>query len=307
MNSYEGLMEGQFRSGFVAIIGEPNVGKSTLLNTLIGTKIAIVTNKPQTTRHKIVGIVSRKDVQIILFDTPGILTPRYMLHEVMMNMVRAAVHDVDVVCLMVDAKRPWAGAERVPEHVFSLARSITKPVYLLINKTDIVKKDQILQFIATVADKYPFKEIFPISALQGDGTDKLLDSLAREMPEHPAYYPSDMLSEQSERFFVEEIIREKIFEIFEEEIPYSTTVDIIEFRESAGKKDLIRAEIYVERDSQKGILIGKHGGSLKGVGERARRDIESFLGRPVFLELYVKVREKWRESESWLKRLGYTK
>lgn len=307
MNYDNGVETAGYRAGFVAIIGEPNVGKSTLLNTLIGAKISIVTDKPQTTRHKIVGIVTRSDAQIVCFDTPGLLTPRYMLHEVMMNTVRAAVHDVDVVCLVLDAKKSLTGIESAPDPAFSLPASIAKPVYLLINKIDIVRKADLLPLIAVLAATYPFKEVFPVSALRADGTNELLDALAREMPEHPPYYPSDMLSEQSERFFVGEIIREKIFELFYEEIPYSTTVDIIDFQEHAGKKDLIRAEIYVERDSQKGMLVGKGGGALKSVGELARRDIESFLGRPVFLELFVKVRKEWKANESWLKRLGYTK
>ena len=307
MTSETGIPGPHFRAGFVAIIGEPNVGKSTLLTALIGTKLSIVTNKPQTTRHKIVGIVTRENAQIVFFDTPGILVPRYMLHEAMMKTVHAAISDVDVVCLMVDAEKGERSPQDNNDRILEIARSVKKSVYLLINKIDAVRKESILPYIARVSGQYPFKEIFPISALEGDGTHELLDALAAEMPEHPQYYPSDMLSEQSERFFVGEIIREKIFEKFQEEIPYSTTVDILEFREGEGKKDLIRAEIYVGRASQKGILVGKQGSALKAVGIQARRDIEEFLGRKVFLELYVKVRENWREDESWLKRLGYTR
>ncbi len=307
MNDETGNPSPHLRAGFVAIIGEPNVGKSTLLNRLIGAKISIVTNKPQTTRHKIVGIVTRGDAQIVFFDTPGILVPRYMLHETMMKTVHAAISDVDVVCLMVDARKLHPEEDIGGNQSLDIARSVKKPVYLLINKVDAVRKESILPFIAAASGQYSFKEIFPVSALEGEGTDRLLDCLTAEMPEHPHYYPPDMLSEQSERFFVGEIIREKIFEIFKEEIPYSTTVDILEFREAQGKKDLIRADIYVGRSSQKGILVGKQGSSLKAVGIRARRDIEDFLGRKVFLELYVKVRENWREDEGWLRRLGYTR
>jgi GTP-binding protein Era len=199
-----------------------------------------------------------------------------------------------------------SGRDTAADQLIPLPPSIEKPVYLLINKVDTVSKSDLLPLMAMMAQKYPFKEIFPISALKADGTSDLLDALAREMPQHPAYYPSDMLSEHSERFFVTEIIREKIFEQFYEEIPYSTTVDIVDFQEREGKKDLICAEIYVERDSQKGMLVGKGGSALKSVGEMARHDIESFLGRQIYLELFVKVRKEWRENKNWLRRLGYT-
>ena len=294
-----------FRAGYVAIIGDPNVGKSTLLNALIGQKISIVTDKPQTTRHKILGIFSRGAYQIIFLDTPGLLKPKYLLQEMMMHFAESAIRDADIILFMIDATDPHMGREIEHQIAFSALQKLDKPVYLVINKVDLLRKENVLPIIAFYSEQYPFKEIFPISALNAFGTRELLDTVVGELPEHPPYYPLDVVSEQTERFFVGEIIREKIFEIFREEIPYSTTVDIIEFKEDEGRKDLISAEIYVERESQKGILIGKQGSALKEVGERSRKDIEVFLGRPVFLQLFVKVREKWREKEAWLKRLGY--
>jgi len=294
-----------FKAGYVAIVGDPNVGKSTLMNGLVGQKISIVTNKPQTTRHKVLGILSREDHQIIFLDTPGLLQPKYLLHEAMMRFAQSAIEDADVVLFMIDVTDPKMGEEVEYNAAFRRLKDLKKPVFLVINKIDLVTKEEVLLVIAFYSNKYPFKEIFPISALNLFGTTELVNFLVKELPEHPPYYPPDVVSEQPERFFVGEIIREKIFEKFKEEIPYSTTVDIIEFKEQAGKKDVIHAEIYVERESQKGILIGKKGLALKEVGTSARKDIEAFLGRPVFLELHVKVREKWREKEEWLRRLGY--
>ena len=295
----------QFRAGYVAIIGDPNVGKSTLMNALIGQKISIVTNKPQTTRHKILGILSKENCQAIFLDTPGLLKPKYRLQTAMMDFAHSAIEDADLVLFMIEATDPKVGPEIGHDIAFNELQKLYKPVHLVINKVDLVNKQDLLPMIAFYSNKYSFKEIFPISALRQEGTDDLLRHIVNDLPEHPPYYPPDILSEHSERFFVSEIIREKIFKKYREEIPYSTTVDIVEFKEQPSKKDLIQAEIYVERESQKGILIGKQGKALKEIGELARKDIEAFLGRPVFLQLYVKVREKWREKEEWLKRLGY--
>lgn len=294
-----------FRAGYVAIIGEPNAGKSTLLNTLVGTKVSIVTDKPQTTRHKIVGIMTNEQAQIVFLDTPGILRPRYLLHEVMMDAVAAALSDADVICFMVDAARTAAKGPAHHDASVDLFSKVSKPVYLLLNKVDIVAKDNLLPMIAVASAKFPYREIFPISALRHIGTDDLLKALIAEMPVHPAFYPSDIVSEHSERFIAGELVRESIFRHVEEELPYSTTVEITEFKEQEGEKDLIRAEIIVERDSQKGIVIGKGGKTLGLIGKDARLAIEEFLQRPVFLELYVRVRLKWRESDTWLQRLGY--
>ncbi|MBI4548234.1 MAG: GTPase Era [Ignavibacteriae bacterium] len=295
----------QFRAGYVAIIGDPNVGKSTLMNALIGQKISIVTKKPQTTRHKVLGILSGEHYQIVFLDTPGLLKPKYLLQNAMMDFAQSAIEDADLVFFMIEAADPKMGPEIEHDLAFKKLKSLKKPVYLVINKIDLVKKESLLPIIDFYSKNYPFKEIFPISALKLEGTDDLLQTVVKELPEHLPYYPPDIISEHPERFFVSEIIREKIFERYREEIPYSATVDIIEFKEHAGRKDVIQAEIYVERESQKGILIGKRGKALKAIGELARKDIEVFLERPVFLQLYVKVREKWREREEWLKRLGY--
>ncbi len=294
-----------FRSGYVAIIGEPNVGKSTLMNTLIGQKISIVTNKPQTTRHKILGILSSQEYQIIFLDTPGLLKPKYRLHEAMMKFAGSAVQDADVVLMMVDAVNAKDSPVKDHELTFDALEGIKKPTFLVINKTDAVDKYELIPIIAGYSAEHDFQEVFPISALKETGTSDLLAHIVKYLPVHPPYYPIDSISEHSERFFVSEIIREKIFEHFREEIPYSTTVDIIDFKEKSKGKDTIEAEIYVERDSQKSILIGKKGAALKEIGIAARKDIEVLLGREVFLHLYVKTREKWREDDSWLKRLGY--
>lgn len=301
----DGSEKQSFKAGYVAVIGDPNVGKSTLMNGLIGQKISIVTNKPQTTRHRVLGILSRPNYQIVFLDTPGILTPKYLLHQAMMKSVRSAIEDADIVLFMVDVTKPRTADIGERGTAFAVLKSLHKPVFLIVNKIDLVAKEQVLPVLAFYSEIYPFKEIFPISALTLFGTNELLKAIVDGFPEHPPFYPPDILSEHPERFFVSEIIREKIFEAFREEIPYSTTVDIIDFEERDGKKDLIRAEIYVERQSQKGMLIGKKGQALKEIGMVARKEIEVFLGRPVFLELHVKVREKWRESEAWLKRLGY--
>ncbi len=297
----------KFRAGYAAIIGAPNVGKSTLMNRLVGQKISIVTSKPQTTRHKVLGILSRPEFQIVFLDTPGLLEPQYLLQKTMLSAAHSAVYDADIVLYMLDASEPECATTLDGTGSLKLLQECRKPVYLLLNKSDKIDKSSLLPMIAVCAGLFPFTEIFPISALNGDGTEDLLGTIARDLPEHPPFYPPDIVSEHPERFFVCEIIREKIFETFREEIPYSTTVDIVEFREQPGKKDLINAEIYVERDSQKGILIGKGGRALKEIGEAARKDIEGFLDRPVFLQLYVKVREKWRDKPEWLRRLGYMK
>jgi GTP-binding protein Era len=294
-----------FKCGYVCIIGEPNVGKSTLMNTLIGQKISIVTDKPQTTRHKILGILSNEQFQIIFLDTPGLLKPKYLLQKAMMDAAHAAMNDADVVIFMVDALDLKMEADVDHDVVFEALNKINKPVFLVINKVDIIDKFKLLPIIDFYSKRFEFVEIFPISALNALGTADLLKSVVERLPVHPPYYPLDFVSDSSERFFVSEIIRERIFEKFRQEIPYSTTVGIIEFREQEGKKDFISAEIYVERQSQKGILIGKKGVALKEIGESARVEIEKFLGRSVFLELHIKVREKWRDSDTWLKRLGY--
>jgi GTP-binding protein Era len=290
-----------FKAGYVAIIGLPNSGKSTLLNALLNIKLSIISDKPQTTRRRIPGILNRENFQAVFLDTPGILKPKYKLHARMMEQVHSALDDADILLFIVDVT-----AKHHPVEVdLTAINPKKKPVILLLNKVDLIHKDDLLPLIDLYKDFYLFEEIIPISALKQDGVDKVEAAIVQRLPYHPPFYPPDILSDQPERFFVAEIIREKIFEKFYQEVPYSTEVVVEEFKERPGKKDYIYAIIYVERNSQKGIIIGKKGEALKKIGEAARKEIEAFLGRPVFLELRVKVNENWRYDERKLKRLGY--
>ncbi len=293
-----------FRCGYVAIIGEPNVGKSTLMNALLQQKISIVSPKPQTTRHRVLGILSTNEYQAIFLDTPGIIPPKYRLHEMMMIAASGAIADADILLFMISANEVTAEDNIKDEIAFRKLEDVQKPVFLVINKIDLVGKSSLLPMIEHYAKIFPFREILPISALTSENTDRLLPAIIPHLPVHPPLYPLDIVSEHPERFFASEIIREKIFLNCREEIPYSTTVDIVEYKEREKGKTFISADVYVERDSQKGILIGKQGSALKNIGQLARRDIEKFIGHPVFLELHVKVR-KWREDDQWLSRLGY--
>jgi GTPase len=295
-----------FRAGYVTILGAPNVGKSTLMNSVLGQKISIVTNKPQTTRHKILGILSSPAHQIIFLDTPGLITPRYRLQEAMMAAAAGAIADADVLLVMVEAPRLRKDREFETDHpLLGTLRKANKPSFLVLSKTDLVPPADLPRLIEAGGKAYPFKDVLPVSALKSDGIDRLVSTLVQALPEHGPYYPLDIVSEHSQRFFVSEIIREKIFLKCREEIPYSTTVDIVEFKEREEGKWFISADVVVERDSQKGILIGNKGHMMKEIGQQARKDIESFLEHSVFLELHVKVRAQWREKDEWLKRLGY--
>jgi len=298
------ILKPNHKAGYVAIVGEPNVGKSTLLNALLKQKISIVTNKPQTTRQRVLGILSIDDAQIVFLDTPGLLQPKYLLQKEMMKSVESALGEADIVLFMTQTSRGTELPIELSEHVLPLCK--IKPVILLINKVDTINKADILPVIESFDKLNYFKEIIPISALQKDNIDAIVQSLIQYLPEHEAFYPADIVSESPERFFVAELIREQLFKKFSEEIPYSTAVEIREFKERETGKTLIRADIIVERDSQKGIIIGKNGEALKSIGTSARIQIEEFLQRAVFLELHVKVREKWRESEAMLRQLGYS-
>ncbi len=287
------------KTGYVAIIGKPNVGKSTLINALMGHKMSIVTRKPQTTRHRVLSVLSSDEYQIIILDTPGILEPRYRLHEAMMNSVHRSIADADLLIYITDTK-----SAQPDGHHLSLLND--KKSLLLINKIDLINERDALPIAEAYMQKHPFEEIIPISALKRRNLDTLLRIMVDYMPEGPPLYPKDMLSEHPSRFFVSEIIREKIFELFSNEIPYSTQVNIIQYKEGEGsQKDVIDAEIVVDKKSQKGILIGRKGQALKKVGEIARGDIEEFVGRPVYLKLHVKVREDWRNSNGLLDSYGY--
>jgi len=290
-----------FKSGYVAIVGLPNAGKSTLLNALLNIKLSIISSKPQTTRRKILGILNKPEYQVVFIDTPGILKPKYKLHTRMMEQVHAAMGNADLLVLIVDV----TNSKHPIEIDLPAMNPKNKPVLLLLNKVDLINKQELLPLIDLYKDFYPFQEIIPISALNRNGVDKVEEEIVQRLPNHPPFYPPDILSDQPERFFVAEIIREKIFERFFQEVPYSTEVVVEEFKERPSGKDYIYAIIYVERPTQKGIIIGKKGEALKRIGEAARKEIEEFLGRKVFLELRVKVNENWRYDERKLKRLGY--
>jgi GTP-binding protein Era len=287
------------KSGYISIIGKPNVGKSTLLNRLLEIKLSIVSSKPQTTRRRILGILTEGDNQCYFLDTPGLIKPDYELQKLMVNQIKRAAKDADIIIWIVD---PWFKPEDFPDALLKSCKK--KPLICVINKIDLVPKTKLLPLIDKL-EKINIKEIIPISALNGDGLLTLKKALFRHLPEGPFLYPVDDISDSPERFFVAELIRERVFEFFKKEIPYSTCVVIDEFKEREKGKDYIRALIYVERKSQKGILIGKKGEALKKVGAEARKEIENFLGREVYLELWVKVKEKWRKDKKFLKELGY--
>ncbi|MEW5949961.1 MAG: GTPase Era [Thermodesulfobacteriota bacterium] len=293
-----------FKSGYVAIIGAPNVGKSTLLNRFLGQKTAIVSPRPQTTRNRISGILTRPEYQIIFLDTPGIHKAKNVLGEFMVKAAVDTLREVDVVLLTVDAGLHPSGNDTAL--VIEKLHNIPTPVILAINKTDLIKKETLLPLIAHYKDIYDFKAIIPISALTGEGVDVLLANILSDIPAGVPYYPSDMITDQPERFIAAEIIREKIFLLTGQEIPYATAVIIDEFKENAEKQIIsISATIYVEKDSQKGIVIGKGGSLLKKIGEAARKEIEVMAGAKVFLRLWVKVRKGWVKSPEIMKQMGY--
>lgn len=293
------MTEPNFRCGYAALLGRPNVGKSTLVNQLIGTKVSIVTRKPQTTRNRVLGILSDPGFQLILLDTPGVINPNYGLQRTMMRTVASAVRDADVVLFLADATFD------TPD-TLSLEYAGGKPVILVLNKMDKIAKENALPLVEEYQKLREFVDVVPISALKGRNVDTLLKVITKHLPLGPRLYPEEMISEHPERFFVAEIVREKIFEKYRQEVPYATQVNIVSYDEREGEKDVIEAEIVVERDSQKGILIGKGGLALKAVGVAARADIEEFLQRPVYLRLFVKVRDDWRNKDTFLKSYGFT-
>ena len=292
----------EFRSGYVAIVGKPNVGKSTLLNSFLGEKLSIVTPKAQTTRNKITGILTEESYQIIFLDTPGILEPSYRLQRHMVQNTLRAVSEADVLLLMVEAYDP---PDEFKKGIFEKIKNIEKKAILVLNKIDRVRKDALLPMIAAYHEQFSFEEIVPISALTGDGVSELLDIVIRSLPLGGMYYPEDQLSDLPERFFIAEIIREKVFLQTQQEIPYSTTVQTDEVKERNDRKMYIRATIYVERESQKGIVIGNKGRMLKKIGQIAREEIEKWMGVPVYLDLWVTVKSDWKDKERDLREFGY--
>jgi len=293
------------KSGFVNIIGRPNVGKSTLMNALVGERMSIITNKPQTTRHRILGIVSDDDYQVVFSDTPGIVRdPIYKMHENMNRYVWSTFEDADVMLFMTEPGEKYDD----DDPIIARLQKVKAPLFLVVNKTDAMEPIDILRWIQWWNNKIKFTETVPTSALNKLNTDKLFELIVDNLPEGPVYYPKDQLTDRSERFFVSEIIREKILLLYRDEIPYSCEVIIEFFQEpKEGEKDIVRisASIFVMRPTQKSIIIGKGGVGIKRLGTEARMDIERFLERKVFLELLVKVKEGWRDDDNMLKRFGY--
>jgi GTP-binding protein Era len=290
-----------FRSGYVSIIGRPNVGKSTLLNTVLGEKVAIVTPRPQTTRNRIIGIRTVADAQIVFIDTPGIHKPKHKLGETMVRTALDALNDVDVVLFMIEPHEFKKG-----EHAsVSLLKTVRSPVLLVINKIDTVKKQELLPVIDYFKGLYTFKEIIPISAVKKDGVAVLLKKIREYLPAGPMYYPDDLITDQLERFMASEIVREKIKDQTKEELPYTVAVEVVRWKEREDGLVSISCNIYVERESQKAIIIGKKGAMMKAIGTAARFDIERLLDTKVFLELWVKVKKDWRDDDQLLRELGY--
>ena len=292
------------KAGFVSLLGKPNAGKSTLLNRLVGQKLAIVSPRPQTTRNRITGILQQPDAQIVFVDTPGLHSGGGKLGEFMLQTAQRAVEDVDVVCLVLEAtERP----ERLDGALFERLRGGRCPVYAVVNKTDLVApKAKLLPLLAACRAAFAFQEIVPVSAETGENCERLLDLIVAAMPERPAYFPRESLTDQPETFWVAEAIREKIFRLTHQEVPYACAVRVEELTERKRPECLyIRARIFVEHDSQKGILIGKGGATLKRIGTAAREDLERFFGVKVFLELAVGVRRNWRTDERALREFGF--
>ncbi len=292
--------------GYVAIIGKPNVGKSTLMNAIVGAKLSIVTPKPQTTRKNVLGIYTADNVQIVFLDTPGALVPRYEMQRSMMDSVHKSIEEADVIVVLADATHGLHALNYLTEEFMEVLKQTNKPILLAINKTDALPdRKAVLPLILEFEKLGIFKEYLPISALQNKFVDDLVKTIAKYLPEGEFLYDEDFLSDQPERFFVAEIIRETIFLEYGQEIPYSCEVNITEFREREEGKWYIGAELIIERETQKGIIIGAKGQKLKALGLRARIKIEKHLEKPVFLELFVKVRDNWRNNKTMLKSYGY--
>lgn len=288
------------KAGFVNIIGLPNAGKSTLMNALVGEKLSIITYKAQTTRHRIMGIVNGKDFQIVYSDTPGIIDPGYKLHNKMMGFVNEAIADADIFILVIDT----TSKKNIDDTIIDAVKESSKPIIVVLNKSDVTEDATLLLQAQQWQSKIPTAEIIPVSALKNRNTNKLFELILRKLPEHPAYFDKENITNRTERFFAAEIIREKIFLNYEKEIPYSCEVIIEDYKEEEAINK-IRAVILAERDSQKNILIGNKGESIKKLGIEARKELEEFTGKKIFLELFVKVSKDWRNNENQLKRFGY--
>lgn len=297
-----------FKAGYVAILGLPNSGKSTLINALLEQKLNIISDKPQTTRRKIRGILTKENYQIIFVDTPGLIHPNYLLQERMMEAVEVSAKDADVILLLQDVKEDFNGEKLLhQDFVNEVLMNLKAPKILLLNKVDLSNQDDISTLIEKQQSTNLFTKVIPISAKRNFNLTDIINSVVELVPEHPKYYPDDELTDESERFFVAEIIREKILEQYSEEVPYSSEVLIADFKEREIGKDFIEAYVIVEKESQKAIIIGKEGKAIKKLGEASRKSIEEFLQREIFLELRVKVKPKWRKDENMLNIFGYGK
>ncbi|WP_203648329.1 GTPase Era [Secundilactobacillus yichangensis] len=293
-----------YRSGFVAIVGRPNVGKSTLLNRVVGQKVAIMSDKPQTTRNKIQGIYTTDDAQIVFIDTPGIHKPKSELGDYMMKSALSSLNEVDAVIMMVNAEQRRGAGDNF---IIDRLKTVKKPVYLVVNKIDQITPDDLLVVIDQYKDALKWQEVLPISALEGNNVEELLNELVGKLPHGPQYYPDDQVTDHPERFVVSELIREKIFQLTRQEIPHSVAVVVDKMSRQNEQKIHVQATIIVDRPTQKGILIGKGGSMLKKIGTLARQDIENLLGDKVYLELWVKVVPGWRDKSSALQSYGYRK
>jgi GTP-binding protein Era len=300
------LGEIAIKSGFVAIIGLPNVGKSTIMNALVGEKLSIITNKPQTTRKKILGILTKEEYQIIFIDTPGILKPEYLLQEKMVEQIAIAVKDADIILVIIDINSDPTGNKTFSNvNAAEVLQNQRVKKILLINKIDLSNQQTVEKLISQFVSGRKFDKVIPISASENFNTELVIETILNLLPEHPKYFPDEDLSDANQRFFVSEIIREKVFELYKDEIPYSTEVLIEEFKERENSKDFVSAAIVVEKETQKPIILGSKGMAIKKLGQAARTEIEKFLQKEVYLELRVKVREKWRSNKSLLKSYGY--
>lgn len=298
----EDNMDKQFRSGFVTIIGRPNVGKSTLTNQIIGEKVSIISDKIQTTRHTIHGIYTDEEAQIIFIDTPGIHKPKHRLGDYMVEVSVQSMHDVDLILFMINAKEGYGKGD---EFILEKLSKVDKPKFLIINKVDLIHPDELFPLIDQYKDKCDFEEIIPVSALNGNNVHKLVELIKEKLPEGPKYYSEDQLTNRSERFMISELIREKVLHHTEEEVPHSINVIVEAMEERNENTVYIQAVIITERSSQKGIIIGKQGRMLKKIGKEARMDMEEMLGKKVFLELWVKVQKDWRNKQSLLSEYGF--
>ena len=295
-------MNNKFHSGFIAILGRPNVGKSTFLNRIIGQKIAIMSDKAQTTRNKIQGIYTTDDAQIVFIDTPGIHKPQSRLGDFMVESALSTLNEVDAVIFMVNAEQKRG---RGDDFIIERLKNVKKPIYLAINKIDRIHPDHLLEVMDDYRGALDFKDVFPISALQGNNCQAFIDTLIEDLPEGPQYYPTDQVTDHPERFIAGELIREKVLELTREEVPHSVAVVVDRIKRRDEEKILIQATIIVERASQKGIIIGKGGKMLKTIGVKARKDIEIMMGDKVYLELWVKVMPNWKDRQIDLRSLGY--